>query len=269
MILNFQDLNLSETKSNSRLAAAESALGKRTVERILAFSCYLSGAPRQDIAPAFNYTVPGMNSFVRRLYEQGPEAFSQTQGPRRPSEASTSEPNPETSGPTKSAEIVEAEIDNHVMNLKINAPTTLRIPFDPIRATDQIFALKCQNAGLLTLQQAANFLNKTPNQIQHMRRKMKETGGVEAVLDQRLGQQKSYKFTEKAQSELLYALFEDLVESRSISSIRLHDKIEKRLSLGISDRTIRTYLDGLGLPHVKARLIELVKKKIPHSRGGR
>lgn len=266
MILNFQDLNVSETKSKSRLAAAESALGKRTVERILAFACYLFGAPRQDIAHAFNYTVPGMNSFVQRVYEQGPEAFSQTQGPRRPSPTST--PEPRAVVPTKSVEIVEVEIDNNVMNLKINAPTTLRIPFDPTWPTDKIFVLKCQSAGFLSLQQAANFLNKTPNQIQHMRRKMKEAGSVEAVLDQRQGQQKSYKFTEKAQSELLYGLFEDLVESGSISSIRLHDKLEKRLSLGISDRTIRTYLEGLGLPQVKGRLVALVKKKIPHSRGG-
>lgn len=267
MVLNFQDLNVSETKSNSRLAAAESALGKRTVERILAFACYLFGAPRQEVAHAFNYTVPGMNSFVQRVYEQGPEAFSQTQGPRRPSEAST--PEPRAAVPTKPVEIVEVEVDNNVMNLKINAPTTLRIPFDSTRPTDKIFVLKCQSAGFVSLQQAADFLNKTPNQIQHMRRKMKETGSIEAVLDQRRGQQKPYKFTEEAQSELLYGLFEDLIESRSISSVRLLDKIEKKLNLGISDRTVRTYLDGLGLPQVKARLLELVKKKIPHSRVGR
>jgi len=263
MILNFQELAASEVKSRARIAAAEEALGKREVERMLAFSSYLLGFSRQDIAQAFNYTVPGLSSMIQRVFEEGPQAFIQTQGPRPVSSPSMAQR--ESGSPTKTAEAIEVEIRDQVMSLKLNAPMTLQIPFDPTRPADQIFVLKCQSAGWLRVQQAADFLNKTPNQIQHMRRKLEETGSVEAVVDLRQGQQRAYKFTEEAQSELLYHLFEDLVEFRSISSIRIHDKLQKALKLEVGDRTIRNYLDDLGLPRVKERLLDLVKKKIPSS----
>lgn len=263
MILNFQELAASEVKAQSRLAAAEEALGKRTVERILAFSSYLFGFAREDIAQAFNYSVPGLMSMVQRVYEEGSQAFMHTQGPRPVSLPSTAQPEPVSL--TRPAEAIEVAVRDQVLNLKLNTPMTLQIPFDPTRPADQIFVLKCQSAGLLRVQQAADFLSKTPNQIQHMRRKLEETGGVEAVLDLRQGQQQAYKFTEQAQSELLYYLFEDLVEFRSISSVRIHDKIQHNLKLEVSDRTIRNYLDELGLPAVKERLIDLAKKKISPS----
>lgn len=263
MILNFQELTASEVKSRSRIAAAEEALGKREVERMLAFSSYLLGFSRQDIAPAFNYTVPGLRSMIQRVFEEGPQAFVQTQGPRP---VSLPSPAPrQFVASTKSVPHggIEAEVRDQALRLKLNAPMTLEMPFDPARPADQVFILKCQSAGLLRVQQAAEFLNKTPNQIQHMRRKLEETGSVEAVSDLRQGQQQAYKFTEEAQSELLYHVFEDLIEFRSISSIRIQDKIQKALNLEVSDRTIRNYLDELGLPRVKERLIDLAKKKIP------
>lgn len=263
MILNFQELLASEVKSRSRIAAAEEALGKREVERVLAFSSYLFGFSRQDVAQAFNYTVPGLMSMIQRVFDEGPHAFMRTQG-RRPVSSPGTAPR-ESVAPTKS---IEAEVRDQVMSLKLNAPMTLEIPFDSTRPADQIFILKCQSAGLLRVQQVADFLNKTPNQIQHMRRKLEETGNVEAVSDLRQGQQQAYKFTEKAQSELLYHVFEDLLEFKSISSIRIHDKMQKAIKLEVSDRTIRNYLDELGLPRVKERLIDLAKKKIPSSQLG-
>lgn len=268
MILNFQELPASEVKSRSRVAAAEEALGKREVERMLAFSSYLFGLSRQDVAQAFHYTVPGLMSMIQRVFEQGSQAFMQTQGPRPVASPSTAPR--ESVAPTKSVPQggIEAAVRDQVMSLKLNAPMTLEIPFDPTRPADQIFILKCQSAGLLRVQQVATFLNKTPNQIQHMRRKLEETGSVEAVSDLRQGQQQAYKFTEEAQSELLYHVFEDLVEFRSISSIRIHNKMQKTLKLEVSDRTIRNYLDELGLPRVKERLIDLAKKKIPSSQLG-
>jgi transposase len=266
VILNFQELATSEVKAQSRLAAAEEALGKRAVERMLAFSSYLLGFSREDIAQAFNYTVPGLMSMVQRVYEEGPLAFLQTQGPRPVSSPSTVQRQP--AALAKPAEAIEVEVRDQVMSLKLNVPMTLQIPFDPTRPADQIFVLKCQSAGWFRVQQAAEFLDKTPNQIQHMRRKLEATGSIEAVLDLRQGQQQAYKFTEEARSELLYYLFEDLVEFRSISSIRIHDKIQKTLKVEVTDRTIRNYLDELGLPGVKERLIELAKKKIPPARVG-
>ena len=171
MILNFQELTASAVKSQSRIAAAEEALGKREVERMLAFSSYLFGFSRQDVAPAFNYTVPGLMSMIQRVFEEGPQAFMQTQGPRPASSPSTAPR--ESAAPTKSAPQggIEAEVRDQVMSFKLNAPMTLEIPFDPARPADRIFILTCQRAGLLRVQQVADFLNKTPNQIQHMRRK--------------------------------------------------------------------------------------------------
>ena len=264
MNLNFQKFSQSDTKSQSRLAAAESALGKRTVERIFAFSSYLLGAQLDDIAGVFNYTVPGLNSFIKRLYNQGPEAFSRTQGPAHALPAHL--PELGAVAPLPVAKALEVEIGDNVINLKLKVPTTIQIPFEPTQQSDQVFVLKCQSAGLLSIQQAAASLNKTPNQIQHMRLKMKTEEGADLFTDQRRGQVKPYKFTEQVHSELLYYLFEDLLEFRSISSIRIHEKLEQALALGISDRTVRAHLDALGLRDIKERLLQLVKKN-PSGRG--
>jgi transposase/competence protein ComGC len=263
MILDFQQFSISEVKQQSRLAAAEAALGKRTIERLLAFSSYLLGGSRQDIAQTFHYSIPGLTSMVQRVYQQGPEAFTQVQGPRQKSLKKLI--TPEAIISTKPKDAIETEIIDNMLKIKVNIPTTLEIPFDPEQPIDQLFILKCQNAGLFSIQQAADLLKNTPNQIQHKKRKLEKMGGVEAVLDLRQGQQNAYKFSDEAQSALIYHLVEDLIEHRSISSIRIHDKLSKALKLEVSDRTVRNHLENLGLSRIKANLIEFIKKKIPSS----
>ena len=260
-MLNFQDLNFSEIKQQHRIEAAKSALGEQTVNRVLAFSNYLMGASRKEIAKAFNYSVPGLASMVQRVQQQGTCAFSYNQGPRteetsrRPIELKAT-----VSSPMKDA--IEFNIDTNTLNIKINNPLEMKICFNPEHTADQIFILKCHEAGIITIQQAANFLEKTSNQIQTMIRKLKQTGGVEAVQDHRQGQKQAYKFSEEAKSNLFYYFFEDLITHRSISSIRIHNKLSQDLKIGISDRMVRNYLENIGLTAIKPRLIELAKKKI-------
>jgi transposase len=255
MIRNFQQFNISEIKQQTRISTAEAALGKRTVERLLAFSSYLFGFSRQDVAKTFNYTVPGLASMIQRVYQHGPESFTQVQGQKQKS----FQKDIKVESELKNA--IETKVIENVMNIKVNLPTTLAIPFDPSNPSDQLFVLKCQQAGIFSIPQASDLLDKTSNQIQNMKRKLTRTGGVEAVLDQRQGQKKTYKFSPEAQSELLYYVVEDLVEHHSISSIRIHEKLTSSLKLEISDRMVRNHLEKLGLSRIKANLIELAKKK--------
>ncbi len=259
-MLNFQDLNFSEIKQQHRIEAAKSTLGEQTVNRILAFSNYLMGAPRNKIAETFNYSVPGLASMVQRIQQQGTRAFSYNQGPRTEDASRPIEPKAMTSSAIKNA--IESNIDANNLNIKINNPLELKVAFNPNHTADQIFILKCQQAGILTIQQAANCLHKTSNQIQTMIHKLKQTGGVEAVQDQRQGQKQTYKFSDEAKSNLFYYFFEDLITHRSISSIRIHNKLTQDLKIAISDRMIRNYLENIGLSAIKPRLIELAKKKI-------
>lgn len=259
-MLNFQDLNFSEIKQQNRIEAAKSALGEQTVTRILAFSSYLMGAPRNQIAEGFDYSIPGLASMVQRIQQQGTCAFSYKQGPRTEDKPRSKEPKAMPSSAIK--DTIAADIDANILNLKINNPLELKISFNPEHTADQIFILKCQQAGIITIQQAANFLQKTSNQIQTMIRKLKQTGGIEAVQDQRHGQKQAYKFSEEAKSNLCYYFFEDLITHRSISSIRIHNKLSQDLKVEISDRMVRNYLENIGLSAIKPRLVELVKKKI-------
>ncbi|HET56736.1 MAG TPA: hypothetical protein ENN33_16195 [Ignavibacteria bacterium] len=259
-MLNFQDLNLSAIKQHNRIEVAKSALGEQTVNRILAFSSYLMGAPRKEIAEAFNYSVPGLASMVQRIQQEGTCAFSYNQGPRTQGVLKPVKPKAMVSSTIK--DFIESNIDANILNIRINNPLEMKISFNPEHTADQIFILKCQEAGIITIQQAANFLQKTSNQIQTMIRKLKQTGGIEAVQDQRQGQKQAYKFSDEAKSNLFYYFFEDLITHRSISSIRIHDKLSQDLKIGISDRMVRNYLENIGLSAIKVRLIELAKKKI-------
>lgn len=263
-MLNFQDLNLSQIKQQHRIEVAKAALGEQTVNRVLAFSSYLMGAPRKEIAEAFDYSVPGLASMVQRIHQQGTCAFSYHQGPRPEDKPRPIEPKAMVSSPIKGA--IESNIDANMLNIKINNPLELKVAFNPEHTADQIFIVKCQQAGIITIQQAANFLQKTSNQIQTMIRKLKQTGGIEAVQDQRHGQKQAYKFSDEAKSNLFYYFFEDLITHRSISSIRIHNKLSQDLKVGISDRMIRNYLENIGLTAIKPRLIELAKKRFQHLR---
>ena len=259
-MLNFQDLNFSEIRQQNRIEVAKSALGEQTVNRVLAFSSYLMGAQRKEIAETFNYSVPGLASMVQRIQQQGTNAFSHNQGPRTEHALMLAKPKALVSSKIKDS--IEYNINANILNIKINNPLEMKISFNPEHSADKIFILKCQEAGIITIQQAANFLQKTSNQIQTMIRKLKQTGGIEAVQDQRQGQKQAYKFSDEAKSNLFYYFFEDLITHRSISSIRIHNKLSQDLKIGISDRMVRNYLENIGLSAIKPRLIELAKKKI-------
>lgn len=260
MIPNFQQYKVSSLKQQTRIAVAEQALGKRTVERLLAFSSYLFGYSRKDIAETFNYTVAGLSSLVQRVHNNGVEAFMYSQGPK--STPGLERKNDDLTVSTKPKDIMESKIIDSSITIIIKKPTVVEVAFNNANVSDQIFILKCQQAGIFTIQQAADILNKTSNQVQNMKRKLKDTGGVAAVIDQRRGQQQFYKFSQAAQLELLYCFIEDLIENRSISSIRIHQKLINKLDIEITDRMIRNHLERLGLLQIKTNLVELAKKKI-------
>jgi transposase len=260
MILNFQQYNVSSLKQQTRIAVAEEVLGKRTVERLLAFSSYLLGYSRKDIAETFNYTVPGLSSLVQRVHNNGVEAFMYSQGPKQ--QPVLEKHNDDLTVSTQPKEIIASKIIDSSITIIIKKPTIVEVPFNSANVSDQIFIMKCQQAGIFTIQQAADILNKTSNQVQNMKRKLKDPGGVAAVIDQRHGQKKFYKFSKAAQSELLYCFIEDLIENRSISSIRIHHKLINKLDIEITDRMIRNHLERLGLLQIKTNLVELAKKKI-------
>jgi len=260
MILNFQQFDVSSIKQQTRIAAAEAALGKRTVERLLAFSSYLLGYSRQDVAETFNYTVAGLASLVQRVSNNGVEAVMYSQGPKQ--QPVLEKNNADLTVATQPKDIIASKIIDSSLTIIINKPTILEVPFNRAKVSDQLFIMKCQEAGIFTIPQAADILNKTSNQIQNMKRKLKDSGGVAAVIDQRHGQKQCYKFTKEAQSELLYCFIEDLIENRSISSIRIHQRLINKLDVAITDRMIRNHLERLGLLQIKTNLVELAKKKI-------
>jgi len=261
MILNFQQYKVSSLKQQTRIAVAEDVLGKRTVERLLAFSSYLLGYSRKDVAESFSYTVPGLSSLVQRVQNNGVEALMYSQGPKQ--QPTSEKKNDDLTVSTRPKETIASKIIDGSITITINSPLIVEVPFNSANVSDQIFIMKCQQAGIFTIQQAADILNKTSNQIQNMKRKLKDSGAVAAVIDQRQGQQQCYKFSQEAQSELLYCFIEDLIENRSISSIRIHHKLINKLDIEITDRMIRNHLERLGLLQIKPNLIELAKKKIP------
>jgi transposase len=261
MIPNFQQYKISSVKQQTRIAIAEQALGKRTVERLLAFSSYLFGYSRKDIAETFNYTIPGLSSLVQRIHNNGVEALMYSQGPKPT--PGLERKNDDLAISTQPKETIASNIIDSSITIIIKKPLIVEVPFNRANVSDQIFIMKCQQAGIFSIQQAADILNKTSNQVQNMKRKLKDSGGVTAVIDQRRGQQQYYKFSQGAQSELLYCFIEDLIENRSISSIRIHQKLINKLDIEITDRMIRNHLERLGLLQIKTNLVELAKKKIP------
>jgi hypothetical protein len=86
-----------------------------------------------------------------------------------------------------------------------------------------------------------------------------EESDVHVLLDKRRGQARDYRMTSEAKALLIQQFAAHAVTGRPISSVVLGRELNPRLATSLSERTIRLYIEKLGLSLIAKSLPDLVQ----------
>ena len=249
-------LTFSQEYSEQRIARAEKALGKVLVQKILAFALFLLGVDRASIVSLMSMPAGTVRSLVRSFNNNGIGALldrrTKTMFPKqRPS----SRPEP------------FLETDNE--HLKINlgdGGSVIDIPITN-HAQQRVVLLSLLNGKVLKCSDVASAIGLSEDRTNKLARELAQND-VEAITDQRRGQQKEFLFTPQLKSELIQQFVIDIVSEGRTSGKQLAQHLEERCQITLSSRTILHHLSKLGLNHIKTSLpllLEEAKKKSSRS----
>lgn len=250
--MNGERLSFSKVLSDQRIRQAEAVLGKRTVQRLLAYALFLLGVNRSELASFVDMPPGSVRSLVLAVNNRGLKGFED----QRTKTSSFKPPAPKQIGLTLATDSSFLKVDFHLGNL------VLRIP-ESNADQKRVVLLSLANSGLLHRRQVADALGLSLDRIAKLARKL-EQQDVKAILDQRQGQRQDYRFSPEIKAELIQQFVIEAVAERPTGGQQLAKGLQKRCQITLSARSILSHLSRLGLPSIKDSLIEHVaglKKK--------
>lgn len=242
------NLTFSHEYSEQRIARAEQALGKVMIQKILAFALFLLGVDRASIASLLSMPAGTVRSLVRSFNNNGISALFD----RR-----TKTMLPKQQLYSRSEPYLETDDDYLKVNLG-NGSSTIDIPVsNPVQK--RVVLLTLLNSKVLKCSDVASAIGLSEDRTNKLSRKLAQED-VEAVVDQRQGQQKEFLFTPQLKSELIQQFVIDIVTEGRTSGKQLAQHLEERCQITLSSRTILHHLSKLGLNHIKSSLPLLLEE---------
>jgi len=246
MINCLPELDYSATKSEKRLSHAYAILGINLVNKIIAYTLFLLGGNRQDIADYLNIPLNTLLSFFTRVTHHGIDGFYDQRTKSQP--------------PVNKNFKLLCRINNNQLVLNFGATNqAINIPKENTLQF-KIIILTFLNNGNISRKDAAKALKCSYGNVDKLLQKML-TEDVSGLIDKRCGQQKDYIFTPEVKSELIIQFAVNAATGKSTSSPVLTTDIEKRTSYKLSQRSIRHHINKLGLQGKAAQLWELIGLK--------
>jgi len=146
-------------------------------------------------------------------------------------------------------------------------PGTLVVEFDegtrmevPLRNRIQCrtVLLTMAESRLLSVDEVAAGLGLSTERVRKLKTKLAQSDVVEALVDQRSGQQRDYRVTPEVKAELIQQYVVNLQTEGRTSSEKLKDDLSSRCNIEIAPRTIRLHVAKLGLPLIRDSLPQLL-----------
>lgn len=248
MLNRLPDLDYSNIHSNNRLSQAEKALGKALVNRIIAFTLFLFGANRKDIAEYLRVPHNTLLSFFTRVNKFGLSGFDDRRTHLR-----------------QPVDLIEGEltcsiVKENLLELRLrNTNKIIHIPKDNALQFKTVLLTFLDN-GLISRKDAATALNFSRGNTDKLLSKMR-SDDVYGLIDKRQGQQQDYVFTPEVKSELILQFASNAALGKSISGFALANDLKERTQLELSERSIRMHISKLGLKGVSEKLRHMIEKK--------
>lgn len=246
-MIDCQNASFSDSLQEQRLDQARETLGSRVVDRMLCYTLYILGFERSTIAQLLN-TPPGtVRSVIRAVLNGGLPAFED----RRSSSS--------TFLPVKQ-EIVELSVETveESMMIKMGEVSIITIPRENL-LQQRVVLLSLLNDNLLSTRQVSEALDLSMTHTRELAEKL-ASGDAAALIDKRGGQTKEYRFDAELKSQLIEQFVVDLVSNGTVSGRSIAEHLEKRCELTLSERSIRDYMEKLGLSRIKKTLPTLLKE---------
>lgn len=243
--MNCETLSFSHKLSTQRLSQAKSLLGKKIVQKILAYALFLLGASRSAISSFLGMPPGSIRSVILSINNRGLAGLEDQR--TKKSSFKPIRPNA-TEQPMIKAEDTLLKVDFKTSNLVLQIP-------DGNQIQKRIILLSLLNSGILKRSEVAATLNLSVDRTGKLARKLDQED-VESILDQRQGHKQDYRFTPKIKAELIQQFVIESVANRPTGGEQLARKLQDRCQLTLSARSILNHVSKLGLPTIKHSLTE-------------
>lgn len=244
-----RDIEFSPQKSADRISRALRVIPKGMLMRLLAFTIHLLGVRRQIVASLVGMPEESVKTVVRFVMRDGFPALRDRRHSERPPVA---EATPRSAAVTARQEggwyIIEFGEDGRSMKI----PVAFRIQARTV-------LLSLLNAGLLSVQETATVLGIHTGHCRELAKKLKAYDVNESLNDKRQGLKKDYLFTPEVKSELIQQFALNALSGSPTSGRAISEDLQQRCDIEVSERSVRLYLNKLGLSQIADSLPELVE----------
>lgn len=243
MILDCQSFNFSTQLSHQRIFFANKVLGTNVTQRILSYSLYLQGVSKTSISESLNIPPDTTKSLIKRIHSDGITAFGDRRNKVKPFTTKKAE--------QKSSNTIFVEDDLVKINIGGQGKPII-VPAKNVLQLKTVL-ITLAGAGIVSNQEVSNILRYSPNHIQYLIKKIQDED-VHALLDKRQGQKQCYRFTQDIKSELILQFILDVSNDKKVSGVSLSNSLKERVKLDLSPRSIRNYIEKLGLSKIKKQI---------------
>lgn len=220
-----------------RLAKAAEALGQDVLVRLIVFVLYILGFQRSYLADLFGYEVSGIKTLVDRVLDNKIEGFFD----HRRFQPAEKQP----VSITRVGDFQEIRVLEKI----------ILVPDGDLLAK-KIITVTLAEADMLSNREAADILGYTPQAFGRLRERYRQHGST-GLIDQRQGQKMDYKVTSEVKAELIYQICANAAEGKPFTSHDIWNALNEIFpEKGISPRTIRYYLNKLGVSLIMDRLVK-------------
>lgn len=246
---NRQDLPvMSMASSQKRTEQAERVLGTAVTFRVIALALYLLGANLKGLAKFVGMPLDTVKTLARRTLRDGLPALED-----RRHKTSDFLPKIEELRPFSCKLLFEAE----AFVVEFNGEKRITLPRRNLTQCRTVL-LTLLDAKLLEIEDVARALGLSGERTRKLRKELIEED-VHAVLDKRQGQQKDYLFTPEVKFELVQQIVLNALSGWPTSGRAITEDLQQRCEIKVSERSVRSYLNKLGLTKLKESLPTLLE----------
>jgi hypothetical protein len=210
-------------------------LGEAVLRRIIAFTLFILGFKRDDIAEVLSMPQGTVQSQVQRIFSIGVEGIIDRRcraAPEVKACRAESQPTP--------AVYVKQEAGSLVIG-----GVQLQLPEDnPVQR--RIVLLSLMGEDMLSAKDVAPILGLSIPHVRRLHRNLMDSD-VEAVLDKRRGQLRDYRVGPELKGNMIVQLVLELTECGRASGASVAQRLESNCDEKVPERTVRHHLSRMGL----------------------
>ncbi len=253
-----QNLVFSGNLSQQRFDKFETLLGITVLKRMICLCLYLLGATRSSIAEALDLPLNTARSFIQCAGRDGLPALedrrrSSSSGFLPPAPRAAAPPDTGTDNPFSISILRDDKEDIELGLGSEGRQATLSLPRGSRPQQTKVVLLSLLEAGLMDAGSVGELLGYSSTHASKLAAKL-AAGDVEALIDQRRGQQLDYRVDEQTKGFLIEQFVLAIVTEGKVSARSLAERLEKECELSIAQRTLGHHMKKLGLTQIKSRL---------------